>query len=265
MKKDLLSNPLQNIKNSSQNELKRLSLRDVVIERMKQAIINGELVDDQKVTELEMAEWFGVSRGLIREVIRELENSGILINIPYRGTFVRALTAERVNELYTLRDILEEYAVELAVDKADEAGINNLREIIEKMYRYAKSEDVDSLVETDLEFHKTLYALSQHQLLIDMLERLSGQTHMFIQATKAIYSLFPSLDEVARSHEPIVEAIAARQGQNARNAIHYHISDVGQKLVNILNEKERIQNSLREISDTVSPDASVIPPNHPFF
>jgi DNA-binding GntR family transcriptional regulator len=265
MKPDFLSIPLQNSKNSPQNEFKRLSLRDVVIERMKQAIINGELVDAQKITEFEMAERFGVSRGLIREVIRELENAGIVINIPYRGTFVRALTAERVNELYTLRVILEEYAVELAVKKADDDGILHLRSIIDKMYRYAKASDVNSLVETDLEFHKALYALSHHQMLIDTLEKLSGQTHMFIQASKVIYSLFPSLDEVASSHEPIIDAISNRQVENARNAIHYHISDVGQKLVNILCEKEQIEKNLREISENVSSDASLIPPNHPFF
>ena len=54
--------PLKRKFNGSSGEFKRLSLRDAVIERMKQAIIKGELVDGQKVTELELAEWLGVSR-----------------------------------------------------------------------------------------------------------------------------------------------------------------------------------------------------------
>ncbi len=258
-------NPLRNNTNGSQANFKRLSLRDVVIERLKQAIINGELIDGQKITEFELAEWLGVSRGLVREVIRELENSGIVINIPYRGTFVRALTADRVNELYTLRSMLEEYAVELAVINASAEDIARLRELINTMYLYAQANDITSLVETDLEFHKTLYTYSQHHLLKDTLDRLSGQTHLFIQATKAIYSLFPSLEEAAYSHSPIVDAIEKRLPELARSEIRKHICEVGERLVDILREKERIEDNLREISESVPADTALIPPAHPLF
>ncbi len=256
---------LKNKFNGSHNKFRRLSLRDVVIERMKQAIINGELVDGQKVTELELADWLDVSRGLVREVIRELENSGILVNIPYKGTFVRALTAERVSELYTLRSRLEEFAVELAIQHASKDDISVLYEIIASMNRYSQVNDANKFVEVDLEFHKALYVLSQHQLLIDNLERLSGQTHLFIQASKVIYSLFSSLEDAANSHLPIVKAIEKRDVSLARNEINHHICEVGERLVEILREKERLETNLREIAPGETVEPINFPPTHPLF
>lgn len=258
--------PLKNKMNGSQGEFKRLSLRDAVIERMKQAIIKGELVDGQKVTELELAEWLGVSRGLVREVIRELENTGILVNIPYKGTFVRSLTSDRINELYTLRSLLEEYAIELAVVQASEDEIAQLREILATMTRYAQAGDVNLLVETDLQFHLALYAMSKHQMLIDTLERLSGQTHLFIQATKAMYSIFSSLEEAASSHQCIVDALENRDVNTARSVIRKHICEVGERLVVILQEKERIESNLSEIASNSMDNADrKIPLPHPLF
>lgn len=258
--------PLKSKLNGSQGEFKRLSLRDAVIERMKQAIIKGELVDGQKVTELELAEWLGVSRGLVREVIRELENTGILVNIPYKGTFVRSLTSERINELYTLRSLLEEYAIELAAMRSSEDEIANLREIVTIMTRYAQAGDANSLVETDLQFHLALYAMSKHQMLIDTLERLSGQTHLFIQATKAMYSIFSSLEDAANSHLTLVDALEKRDINLARDVIRKHICEVGERLFDILQEKERIERNLREIAGTSRDDPTKeVPLSHPLF
>ena len=252
--------------NGSPGEFKRLSLRDAVIERMKQAIIKGELVDGQKVTELELAEWLGVSRGLVREVIRELENAGILVNIPYRGTFVRSLTSERINELYTLRSLLEEYAIELAVERASDEELIQLREIATMMTHYARAGDANLLVETDLQFHLAIYGMSKHQMLIDTLERLSGQTHLFIQATKAMYAIFSTLEDAANSHLVIIEALEKRDSSWARSVIRKHICEVGERLFDILQEKERIEKSLSEITRAELDDpVRKLPLPHPLF
>jgi len=58
----------------------------------------------------------------VREALRELEASGVLVSVPYRGTFVKEWTPRSVWELYTLRSALEEFSMELAVDRAVEEG-----------------------------------------------------------------------------------------------------------------------------------------------
>jgi DNA-binding GntR family transcriptional regulator len=235
----------------SQIRLKRPALRDAVLSKFKESIINGEFNDGEKITEAEMAKRLGVSRGLVREMLRELENTGIVVNIPYRGTFIRTFTAQRVHELYTLRSCLEEFAIEIASKRAKEAEINVLENLLGLMHTQAQNGDVVALVETDLEFHKKIASISSHNLLIESLERLSGQTHMFILATKAIYTLFPTLEDVANSHSALIRSIRLKDSSMARDEIHKHICDVGDRLVEILLEQERIQGEI-PVSEMIS-------------
>ncbi len=220
----------------------RPSLRKVVGSRLRQAIIKGELGDGDRLNETDIAQSLGVSRGLVREAIRELESSGLVENIPYRGTFVTALTPERVVELYSLRTVLEEYAIDLAIERITDQDIRDLSAMVDKMRHVAIRGEGNELVELDMEFHRHLYSLSNHHLLIDTLKRLSGQIQSFILATKVIYSLFPTLDAVVETHEPILSALRERDHQKARQTIHDHICEVGERLVRILREEVQQEN-----------------------
>jgi len=219
-------------------EVKRQSLRHTVRSRIEQAIIRGELKGGERLNEVETARLLGVSRGLVREVIRELETSGILVSVPYRGAFVKEWTSKSVSELYTLRSILEQYAAELAVACATDADLQGLSELVQAMHQAAQADDAMELVELDLQFHLRICEISGHGLLLKMLKDLSGQTHMFIMATKAFYSVFPTLKEAAASHEPILEAIRMRDPQKAREAVRTHIREVGERLVERLSRQE---------------------------
>ena len=215
-------------------QIKRPSLRDAVQSRLEEAILRGELEDGQQLVESDIAQWLGVSRGLVREAFRELEKTGIITHNPYRGTFVKALTAERVRELYTLRTKLEEYAVQLAIANITDGDILDLDEHLATMMRVALAGDYGELIDLDLQFHKKLYALSHHNLLIETLNGLSRQTHLFIMASKAIYSLFPSLMDAAQSHRPIIDALRDRDSQKACLEIQAHIYEVGARLFDLM-------------------------------
>ena len=190
------------------------------------------------MVEKDIAQWLGVSRGLVREAFRELEKTGIVIHNPYRGTFVKALTADRVRELYTLRKKLEEFAIELVIPNIEENDILALENHLNVMRKTAEQGDAAELIELDLQFHKKLYALSNHGMLIDLLNGLSRQTHMFIVLTKVVYTLFPTLQDVADSHQPLLEAIRNRNIQAASFEIQKHINDVGNRIFEIMELEE---------------------------
>jgi DNA-binding GntR family transcriptional regulator len=220
-------------------QLKRPSLRSAVQNRLEEAILRGELKDGQQLIETDIAKWLGVSRGLVRESFRELEKTGIVTHNPYRGTFVKSLTADRVRELYTLRTKLEEYAIQLAILNICDEDIEELSELLELMRRTAEEGNSGELIELDLQFHKNLYSLSGHEMLKETLNNLSRQTHLFIMATKSVYSVFPTLKDAADSHEPILKALKARDSQKACLEIQAHIFDVGTRLYELLREKEQ--------------------------
>lgn len=223
-------------------EIQRKPLRHTVRMRIEEAIVQGMFKGGEKLNEAELSRTLGVSRGLVREALRELETSGVLTSVPYRGTFVKEWTPRSVWELYTLRATLEEFAVELAVERATDEDIEELAELVAGMNQAARQNDAAQLVEIDLQFHKRLNEMTGHRLLVQQLQSLAGQTRVFIIATKAFYSPFASLEEAAASHNPILDALRARDAELAREAIHEHIRQVGERYV----EQLEAENDRRE-------------------
>jgi DNA-binding GntR family transcriptional regulator len=206
--------------------------------RIEEAIVQGIFRGGEKLNETQLCRSLGVSRGLVREALRELESSGVLVSIPYRGTFVKDWTTRSVQELYTLRSRLEEFAVELAVDEATDDDLQELTELFEHMCAVAHDEDAEQMVELDLQFHQRLHQMAGHRLLEQTLQGLAGQTRMFIIATKAFYSPFASLEEAAKSHVPLLDALRARDAEAAREAMREHIREVGERYVKQLQVEE---------------------------
>src|SRR5947209_19061185 len=83
------------------------SLRAEVRERLRQAIMQGELKPGEQIVESRLARQLGISQAPVREALRELEQMGLVVNHMRRGTFVRELTAQDAWEMYTLRAQLE--------------------------------------------------------------------------------------------------------------------------------------------------------------
>jgi DNA-binding GntR family transcriptional regulator len=212
-------------------EIQRQPLRHTVRARIEEAIVQGTFKGGEKLNEAQLCRAFGVSRGLVREALRELEASGVLVSIPYRGTFVKEWTPRSVRELYTLRSALEEFAVELAVERATEDDLEELAGLVQEMRAAARAGDAAALVEIDLRFHQRLHEITGHRLLQQALEGLAGQTRIFIIATKAFYSPFASLEDAAATHDPILRALRSRDPQLARRAIKEHIREVGERYV----------------------------------
>ena len=89
------------------------TLREKILETIREAILRGALKPGEKVAEPELAERFGISRTPIREAFRQLESEGYLTVIPRKGAVVTALSERDVEEFYAIKSILEYVAPEL--------------------------------------------------------------------------------------------------------------------------------------------------------
>ena len=74
-----------------------------IVEQLKRVIIAGELSAGDRVLETDLAELLGVSRGPVREAFRQLEQEGLLVSYPHRGTFVASVPEDEIEEVYALR------------------------------------------------------------------------------------------------------------------------------------------------------------------
>ena len=101
-------------------------LREIVSDALRQAIRDGLLPPGERLMEIPLAEELGVSRTPIREAIRILEQEGLVVMIPRRGTYVADMSLKDVTEVFELRSILEELAAELAAERITNEEIEAL-------------------------------------------------------------------------------------------------------------------------------------------
>jgi DNA-binding GntR family transcriptional regulator len=157
----------------------RSTLREHVLQRLRTAILGGVLEPGTQLVEMQLAEQLGVSRGPLREAIRELIEERLLVNVPYTGTFVMELTARDAEEVYSLRTMLESFAFRLAWDKRPASFTGE----IEKRHR-ALLEAIDArrgpeAIDAELHLHSLIYETSGHRLLLDTWRALSGRLHLY--------------------------------------------------------------------------------------
>jgi len=208
--------------------LKRESLRDAVVKLIEEALLNGELQPGNRIVEADLAQRAGISRGPVREAIRQLVGEGILVSYPSRGTFVAQWTPCAVEEAYTLRAVLERFAIEEAIKRITPDEIAQLQATVEEMERSAAENDIRALMRLDIRFHEQLYAFSRHSLLQEVLAQLRRRLYCLMALDQG-YSIHR--DETAGDHQRIVEALKTGDATVAGEVIAAHILAVGAEVI----------------------------------
>src|SRR5690606_11186911 len=124
----------------------------------------------------------GVSQAPVREAIRELEQAGLVVSYPNRGAFVRELTPKDIREIYSLRAVLERFAVEQAVKAFDAADFDHLEALVSEMVGHARAGDTKAFVEADYAFHAYVCQKSGHALLYKTWKGISPWNWTFVTA-----------------------------------------------------------------------------------
>jgi len=101
----------------TKNLLKRRVLRDDVAEYLMESILKGDLNPGDKIIESKLARELSISQGAVREAIRDLIAQGVLETEPYKGTRIRTLTKEQLNDYYDVRTEIEALAVRWSIIK----------------------------------------------------------------------------------------------------------------------------------------------------
>ena len=136
-------------------------LREIVSDALRQAIRDGLLPPGERLMEIPLAEELGVSRTPIREAIRILEQEGLVVMIPRRGTYVADMSLKDVTEVFELRSILEELAAELAAERITNEEIEALEQHLVEIGNYMNENNLDKVVQADILFHEILYKAHQ--------------------------------------------------------------------------------------------------------
>ncbi len=192
------------------------TLREKILETIREAILKGNLKPGEKVAEPELAERFGISRTPIREAFRQLESEGYLTVIPRKGAVVAALSERDVEEFYAIKSILEGYAAELASAKLTDKEIEKLEATNERLRQLATEGDVKNFFRVHNEFHETFIKAANNSKLYDLIQQLGMK---FNRLRMASLSVEGRMDISVDEHDKLLEAFRQRDGRAAEELV----------------------------------------------
>lgn len=147
-------------------EMRPLAMGEQIAHRLRVEIITGEIASGTHLAEDALASRFDVSRGPIRDALRQLESEGLLENRRKR-LYARELGMDEIEELYALREALESLAIRLAVGRASAREWDGVQAIVERMRAAGESEDLEMFAAADMDFHTSFYELSGNRRLME--------------------------------------------------------------------------------------------------
>lgn len=204
------------------------TLRQSVTEAIRQGILQGDLLPGAQVNQAQIAEQLGVSRGPVREALGQLEEEGLIKNVPYKGTFVTAITGEYISELYSIRRVIETFAAHEAAMKATQADLAELRAVLTEMYSTAALGDMSMMGSLDIQFHYLICRSAHHSLLLQMWKSIEIGVRRCLALRHRIYR---SPADVIGTHPDILAAIAAGEAERASAILSTHIVEAGEHLL----------------------------------
>ena len=163
---------------SSLDAIRRMSLKDTVVQRIREAIKRGELKAGEPLTELGLARKLGVGQPTIREALLELQFIGFVEQVGARKTRVTLLNRRMIDEIYLVRTCLEVLAAEI-VARQKEPDLSACWEQLELMEEAAREQVLADFFHADLEFHRALWRAADNQSLESALERLVPKLFAF--------------------------------------------------------------------------------------
>ncbi|TDS98708.1 GntR family transcriptional regulator [Erwinia rhapontici] len=198
------------------------STADVIAASLRDMINQGELPDGARLIERELASQFAVSRIPLREAIQQLEREGIVETQRNRGAAVRALTVDDVNEIYTLRALLEGEAIYQSVIHRDEETLARVR-LVHQLLESTVS--VQKQGELNREFHTLLYRGCHNGRLLKMIAELCAQIERYEYLQRRLLADTPAFQH---EHAAILDAYARGDAQQAREETIRHIESARQ-------------------------------------
>jgi DNA-binding GntR family transcriptional regulator len=216
-------------------------LRQQVLEGLRQAIITGRLSPGQRLTERELTEMMGVSRTVIREVLRQLETEGLIALIPNKGPVVRELTVAEAEDLYRIRAVLEGYAARLFAENANAKQIDALAKALDVVAKAYEKGNAEQVLATKNRFYDVLYEGARSDTLGAMLDAL----HARIWRWRALGLTHPNRskkrsEESVKNLRSILGAIQRRDAGGAERITREEANKAAQEVMRLLaNDPEK--------------------------
>lgn len=202
--------------------------------RLRAAVLQGTYPPGERLTSVRLAHELGVSRTPIRAALARLRNEGLVEYTEGQAAWVPPLTVSAVEEAYEIAEALESMLMGHLALLHDTETLRELEAVIHDMDRAAEANDHHAWAEADERFHTLVHSRSGRDLVASMLERVGT----IIDRVRFLWlNLNPGgALESTQDHRAAVEAVAAGDGQLARERHAAHLRRIREQNVSFLRQ-----------------------------
>lgn len=202
------------------------SLRDQTYMKLRQVIDEADIYHSRseiRLDERELTEALGVSRTPIREAMARLVQEGFLRAGSRRGVYILRKTKREIVEMIHMWAALESAAAQLAIQRATDEEIAQLRRMFDDFRDSTPAEHIDEYSAANIAFHSAVVRLSKSEVIFDTIENIFAHVRAIRKMT------LPQSDRASRSivdHMRIIEALESRDTELAERLVKHHSLDL---------------------------------------
>ncbi len=199
------------------------SLTAQVYKQLRNDILEGRYETGAFLVETKLADELGVSRTPIREALKQLELEDLVVAIPNKGVTVQGISEQDINDIFTIRHLLEGQAAYWAAERVNDEQMNKLTETLALMDMYTERNDATNLARLDSQFHDTIFSASNSRMLKHILTSLHQNTQ---RVRRFSLSVPERSHKSTEEHKAIFKAIEAHDPVRAKKLMESHIMNV---------------------------------------
>jgi DNA-binding GntR family transcriptional regulator len=222
------------------------SLAKLVREDLLEHILQGQLQPGDRISEPDVASRLQVSRVPVREALRELESSGLVVSRKHAGVFVRAIEAQEVRDLYEMRSLLDGFAgaKAAALPRVERQALNKALNASIAVMRLAHAEKkLSAYYSENLQFHWLIVVAARNEQLSHTYQEVVQKLHLArLQSLAQVSSMATSIAE----HQNISQAIEQGDAPSAQSLLAEHVTQAHQRLSRSMTVTEQISTHPQE-------------------
>ncbi len=211
-----------------------VTLRELCLNKVRNAIITGYFPSGKRLVERTLCEELGVSRSVVREVIRYLEAEGLVEILPNKGPIVSLLNWDIASQIYEIRLLLEQSAVVDCTQNLTDDKAEQIKSLLVELEKAFTNDDINLIIATSSELYETIFTIAKHYIAWEVVQRLNGRISrlraMTMKSTQREISGYQRIKNMC-------EAIYLyKDSEMAKQAVAEHINEAALVAKNILDK-----------------------------
>lgn len=204
------------------------TLREQVASILQKRILDGTILPGEKIKEVEISKEFNISRGPVREALRQIEQEGLVHYEPNKGCTVMTMSYGSMNEMYLIRSTLEKLAVKIYNGDFADSTIEKMQRQVDLIAKAAKDKKLSEIVACDEAFHELIVTEARSDRLYKIWKNFEGE-NAAVYYTMNRNELMPT-EHLARNHQRILDVCKTRDCDAICEVVERHYMVVPEDL-----------------------------------